>query len=258
MALREPAIEQPKEFKFASATLKRAEEIIAKYPNGRQQSAVMPILDIVQRQCGGWLPVVAMNAIADLLDMPYIKVYEVASFYTMYNLEPVGEHLIQVCRTTPCWLRGSDKLTKACKKKLDVDIGGTSSDGKFTLVEVECLGACVNAPMVQINDNYFEDLTTEQMEQILDDLAENKKIQIGTQINRQTSAPTGELTSLHQFDKEADKLASLATAAAKNSSKKPATKASKSSKSKTSTAKATKASAKKGTTKKTPAKKGSK
>src|SRR5690606_36067214 len=157
-------------------------EICKKYPVGKQQSAVMAALDLVQRQAGGWLPVPAMHAVAEQLDMPYIRVYEVASFYTMYNLEPVGKHLIQVCRTTPCWLRGSDSLTHACRKKLGIGLGETTADKEFTLVEVECLGACVNAPMVQINDDYYEDLTPQIMEEIIDDLAAGKKRKIGTQI----------------------------------------------------------------------------
>lgn len=196
--LREPYEKQPKTFEFTAANLKKAKKIIAKYPKGREQSAVIPMLDIAQRQANGWLPVPAMEAVADLLNMPYIRVYEVASFYSMFNLKPVGKHLIQVCRTTPCWLRGSDELTKRCKSKLDVDMGGTSKDGNFTLVEVECLGACVNAPMVQINDNYYEDLTPESLDDILDRLAAGKKVSVGTQINRQNSAPVGEQTTLQQ------------------------------------------------------------
>lgn len=196
MSVREPAQDQPKDFEFSKENQKKVDEIIAKYPEGRQQSAVMPLLDIAQRQNENWVSVPAMNKIADILGMPYIKVYEVASFYTMYNLKPVGKHLIQVCRTTPCWLRGADDLTNTCKKKLGVDIGGTSDDGEFTLVEVECLGACVNAPMVQINDDYYEDLTPKQTEKILDELKAGKKVSIGTQIKRVNSAPEGGATTL--------------------------------------------------------------
>lgn len=191
MSFREPALKQPQDFAFSKDALKRAEEIIAKYPEGRQQSAMIPMLDMAQRENGGWLSVLAMNEVATLLDVPYIRVYEVASFYTMFNLKPVGEHLIQVCRTTPCWLRGSDALTEACKSKLGIKKGETTKDGKFTLLEVECLGACVNAPMVQINDHYYEDLSPEIFTQILDDLAANKKVKIGTQIDRLNSAPVG-------------------------------------------------------------------
>ncbi len=196
MAARHPAVEQPDDFVISAANLKKIKAIIAKYPKGRQRSAVIPALDIVQRQAGGWIPVPAMNAVAELLDMPYIRVYEVASFYSMFNLSPVGEYFIQVCRTTPCWLRGSDKLTNHCKKKFGIEIGQTTADKKFTLVEVECLGACVNAPMVQINDDYYEDLSEENFDALLDNLAGGKKVKIGTQVDRMHSAPVGGLTTL--------------------------------------------------------------
>jgi len=191
MAIREATINQPEEFTISADTLKQAKNIIAKYPVGKQRSAVMPMLDLVQRQAGGWLPIAAMQAVGDLLDMPYMKVYEVASFFTLYNLKPVGKRLVQVCRTTPCWLRGSDDITKACKDKLGIDIGCTSEDGEFTLVEVECLGACVNAPMVQINDDFYEDLTPAIMDKILNDLSSGIDVKIGTQIDRHHSAPVG-------------------------------------------------------------------
>jgi NADH-quinone oxidoreductase subunit E len=196
MSVREPAIEQPKDFEFSKENLKAVKEIVAKYPEGKQQSAVMPMLDLAQRQNGGWISIPAMDKIADILGMPYIKVYEVASFYTMYNIKPVGKHLVQVCRTTPCWLRGADNITKTCKSKLGIELGETTPDGEFTLVEVECLGACVNAPMVQINDDYYEDLTTEQVTKLLDDLKAGKKVSVGTQINRVNSAPEGGATTL--------------------------------------------------------------
>lgn len=188
---------QPKSFSFTPANVKKAKAIIAKYPEGRQASAVMPLLDIAQRQHDNWVPVAAMEAVADMLDMPYIRVYEVATFYTMFNLAPVGENFIQVCRTTPCWLRGSDKIASACMKKAGTkSLGETSKDKKFTVVEVECLGACVNAPMVQINDDYYEDLTPEQITTLMDDLKKGKKPKIGTQIKRQHAAPEGGLTTL--------------------------------------------------------------
>jgi NADH-quinone oxidoreductase subunit E len=177
-------------FTFTAANLKKAKEIIAKYPKGRQRSATLPLLDLAQRQNDdNWLPQDALDYIADMLELAPIKVYEVASFYTMFNLKPVGKNHIQVCRTTPCWLRGSDMVTKTCKDKLGIDLGETTKDGKFTLTEVECLGACVNAPMIQINDDYFEDLTKESMEEIIDDLSAGKKIKIGSQTGRQCSAP---------------------------------------------------------------------
>ncbi len=203
MSSREPAKDQPKEFKFSADNEKRIRGIIGKYPEGRQQSAVIPALDIAQRQAGGWLPIAAMDAVADMLDMPYIRVYEVATFYSMFNMQPVGENFIQVCRTTPCWLRGSDKITRTCLNKTGTEkLGEISADGKFTTVEVECLGACVNAPMVQINDDYYEDLTPEIIEKLIEDLAAGKKPKIGTQINRKNSAPTGELTSLKKASGE--------------------------------------------------------
>jgi NADH-quinone oxidoreductase subunit E len=146
---------------------------------------------MAQRQAGGWLPRAAMEHVAQVLELAPIRVYEVASFYTMFNLEPVGKHLVQVCRTTPCWLRGSDELTNLCRKKLGVELGETTKDDQFTLVEVECLGACVNAPMVQINDDYYEDLTPENFDRLLDDLAAGKKPKIGSQTGRQGSAPIG-------------------------------------------------------------------
>ncbi len=178
-------------FRFTPENLKRIESIVAKYPEGRQQSAVIAVLDIAQRQNSNWLSVDAMNAVAEILSMPYIRVYEVATFYTMFNLKPVGKNFIQLCRTTPCWLRGSDELKKLCKDKLGIGKGETTADGLFTVTEVECLGACVNAPMVQINDDYYEDLNKENFSQLLDDLKAGKKPKIGTQIKRLNSAPIG-------------------------------------------------------------------
>lgn len=186
------AFKQPESFEFSKENQKRVKEIVAKYPKGRQRSATIPLLDLAQRQAGGWLPRAAMDHVAEVLELAPIRVYEVASFYTMFNLEPVGEHLIQVCRTTPCWLRGSDDLTNSCRKKLGIDIGETTEDGKFTLVEVECLGACVNAPMVQINDDYYEDLDVKHFEKMLDDLSVGKKVKVGPQGGRHSSEPVGE------------------------------------------------------------------
>src|SRR6201996_3583197 len=187
---------QPQEFAFTPEHLTRAKTIIAKYPAGRQASAVIPLLDIAQRQSGNWLPRAAMDYVADLLDMPRIKVYEVATFYTMFNLNPVGENFIQVCTTTPCWLRGSSAIVKACHDKLGIDAGESTADGKFTVTEVECLGACVNAPMVQINDDFYEDLTPEIMGKIIDELKAGKKISIGSQTGRRGSCPQKGPTSL--------------------------------------------------------------
>jgi NADH-quinone oxidoreductase E subunit len=189
MADRNPHIVQPQSYSMSEEVASKSRKIIAKYPAGRQKSAVMPILDLVQRHNNNWLSVPAMQKVAEMLDMPYIKVYEVASFYTMYNLSPVGKYHLQVCRTTPCWIRGSDSLTNLCKTKLNVGKGETTSDGNFTLTEVECLGACVNAPVVQINDDFYEDLTSDMFSGILDALSEGKRPAHGTQIKRLNSAP---------------------------------------------------------------------
>ena len=187
---------QPKSFTFTPDNLARAEKIIAKYPVGRQQSAVIPLLDIAQRQNDNWLPQAAMDYVGSMLDMPPIRVYEVASFYTMFNLKPVGENFVQVCTTTPCWLRGSADIVSTCKKKLGIGIGETTADGKFTLTEVECLGACVNAPMVQINDDFYEDLTPELMEKVIDTLKAGKKPEVGSQTGRRGSCAQKGPTSL--------------------------------------------------------------
>jgi NADH-quinone oxidoreductase subunit E len=186
---------QPKSFAFTEANLAEAKKHIAKYPQGRQASAVMPLLWLAQYQ-EGWVSRAAMDVVADMLDMAPIRVYEVATFYTMYNLKPVGKHLIQVCRTTPCWLRGADALTEHCKKKLGIGLKETTADGKFTLMEVECLGACVNAPMVQINDDFYEDLTPETLGKVLDELAAGRQPKIGPQVDRLNSAPVGGMTTL--------------------------------------------------------------
>jgi len=185
-------------FSFTPDNQARAEKIIAKYPAGRQASAVIPLLDIAQRQNENWLPQEAMDYIADMLDMPRIRVYEVASFYTMFNLKPVGKNFVQVCTTTPCWLRGSAEIVTTCKKKLGIGPGDTSPDGKFTLAEVECLGACVNAPMVQINDDFYEDLTPELMEKLLDTLKVGQKPESGSQTGRRGSCAQNGPTSLKE------------------------------------------------------------
>lgn len=183
-------------FAFTPENLEWAKGQIAKYPAGRQASAVMPLLDRAQRQNGGWLSVPAIEHVANLLGMAYIRVYEVASFYTMYNLHPVGKHVIEVCTTTPCWLRGSDKVVEACKKNLGIGFGETTADGEFTLLEVECLGACVNAPMLSYRDEYYEDLDETSTGRILDTIKRGEKPKAGPQIDRQTSAPVGGPTTL--------------------------------------------------------------
>ena len=194
--------EQPATFAFAPDNLKRAEKIIAKYPAGRQQSALLPLLDLAQRQHGNWLPRAAMDYVAGLLDIAPIRAYEVATFYTMFNLNPVGTWFVQICTTTPCWLRGSDEIVKACEHKLGIGLNETTPDGKFTLKEVECLGACVNAPMVQINDDYYEDLTAESMKAILTALVEGREVPIGSQTGRRGSMPEGGPTSLQKLAKK--------------------------------------------------------
>ncbi len=186
---------QPASFAFTPELEAEAREIIAKYPKGRQQSAVMPLLYLVQRQLG-WVPVAGMDVVGRMLEMPAIGVYEVATFYTMYNLEPVGEHLIQVCTTTPCMLCGSDAIVEACISHLRIGWDETTTDGKFTLKEVECLGACVNAPMVQINDDFYEDLTAESMVELLEALRRGESPKMGPQNGRHTSEPLGGATTL--------------------------------------------------------------
>jgi NADH-quinone oxidoreductase E subunit len=176
-------------FNFDADNKALTKTVIAKYPKGRQASAVLPLLDLAQRQNDGWLSRSAMDHVAEVLDMAPIRVYEVATFYSMYNLKPVGKHHVQVCTTTPCWLRGSDEVLDACKKRLGIEPGETTADGNFTLDEVECLAACVNAPMIQIADDYYEDLDAQSVTQILDDLAAGKTPTPGPQVKRQTSAP---------------------------------------------------------------------
>ncbi len=193
--------EQPRDFTFDAENLERAAAIIAKYPEGRQTSAVMPLLDLAQRQNDGWLPKAAMDTVAVMLDMPLIRVYEVATFYTMYNLKPVGKHHVQVCTNLPCWLRGSDAIADACKRKLGIDFGMTTEDGMFTLSEVECLGACVNAPMMQIGDDYYEDLDSDSAGAIMDELKSGGVPKPGSQTGRHGSEPAAGLTSLKEAGK---------------------------------------------------------
>ena len=183
-------------FAFDDTYRARAETIVARYPEGRQQSAVIPLLDLAQRQAGGWLPTEALEHVASYLDMPKIRVLEVASFYSMFNLEPVGKNFVQLCRTTPCWLRGSDDLRAVAKDVTGCGLGETSEDGAFTVVEVECLGACCNAPMVQINDEYYEDLTADSFKDVLEALKRGETPKPGSQSGRAGSEPTGERASL--------------------------------------------------------------
>jgi NADH-quinone oxidoreductase subunit E len=183
-------------FEFSPEFLERANAYIAKYPENRQASAVLPLLDLAQRQNGGWVSREAMAYIAGLLDMAEIRIYEVATFYTMVNLNPVGKYFIQLCRTTPCWLCGSEDLLKACTEELGIGVGESTDDGMFTLVEVECLGACVNAPMVQINDDFYEDLSAARIKEIIAMLRRGEQPPAGSQTGRQTSAPATGATTL--------------------------------------------------------------
>jgi NADH-quinone oxidoreductase subunit E len=191
-------------FAWTDTNAKRAKAIIARYPEGRQASAVIPLLDLAQRQVGaetetqGWLPIPVMEFVGKELGMPYVRVLEVATFYTMFNLAPVGRFHVQVCGTTPCMLKGSDDVFAACKKR-GMRKGKTTEDGLFTLSEVECLGACANAPMVQINDDNYEDLTEESMGAILDALAAGRTPKPGPQVHRQTSCPEGGPTTLKKM-----------------------------------------------------------
>ena len=182
-----------------------------KYPKGKQASAVVPLLWLAQKDNQGWLSEPAMRVVADRLDMPWIRVYEVATFYTMFRLKPVGKHHIQLCGTTPCMLRGANDLKEVCRRKIG-SIGEISEDGKFSWEEVECLGACVNAPMVQINDDYFEDLDVSSFEQILSELNQGVKVKSGTQIDRLNSQACGGSITLKEaslFDGSRNKLRSL-------------------------------------------------
>lgn len=180
---------QPKIFKWTLENLKKIERIIEKYPKNRKQSAVMPLLDLAQRQNKGWLSQKAIENVSKTLEMPLIRVMEIATFYSMFNLEPVGRYFIQLCRTTPCWLKGCDNLLNIAKKITGCELGSTSNDNLFTLVEVECLGACCNAPAVQINDNYYEDLNEETFTKMLINLKQSKQIKSGSQIGRISSEP---------------------------------------------------------------------
>ena len=185
---------QPESFAFSAENIEWSKGQIAKYPEGRQASAIIPLLWQAQKQ-EGWLSEPAIRYIADMLDMPYMRALEVATFYTMFNLSPVGEHFVQLCGTTPCWLRGADDLKAVCREVIG-EQGDITEDGKLSWLEVECLGACVNAPMVQINDDFYEDLTAESFGQILTDLRQGKEVATGPQNSRSASEPEGGLTVL--------------------------------------------------------------
>jgi NADH-quinone oxidoreductase E subunit len=189
MSLRRPSKEQPENFEFNTSSLEAAKAIVAKYPKDKQQSSVMALLYIAQKQNSNWIPLAAMKCIGKFLDMPYIKVYEVATFYTMYNLSPVGKNFIQVCTTTPCMIRGAYKLVEACKEKISENENELSKDQSCSWMEVECLGACVNAPMMQINDDYFEDLDKEKTLKILDGILNGETPKPGSYRGRTNNEP---------------------------------------------------------------------
>ena len=180
------------DFEWSKENFNKIYKILKKYPSNKSQSAVIPLLDLAQRQNHGWLSKNSMEKVAETLSMSYIRVLEVATFYSMFNLEPIGKNFVQICRTTPCWLRGSEKLSKVAQEICDTKLGSTSEDQKFTVVEVECLGACCNAPMIQINDEYYEDLDEDSFRKLLIDLKTNKSIKSGSQIGRKSSQPERE------------------------------------------------------------------
>jgi len=189
MSLRRPAKNQPISFEFTSSSMEEATKVVSKYPKGKQQSAVMALLYIAQKQNDNWIPLAAMKYIAKFLDMPYIKVYEVATFYSMYNLSPVGKYFVQVCTTTPCMIRGASKLVEACKEKISENENELSNENKCSWMEVECLGACVNAPMMQINDYYYEDLDKEKTLEIFDKILKGKNPKPGSYRGRLNTEP---------------------------------------------------------------------
>lgn len=187
---------QPESFEFSADNLEVAKTYISRYPEGQQASAVLPLLDLAQRQCGGWLPRAAMDYVAETLGMAPVRVYEVVSFYEMYYDRPMGEHMVRVCTTTPCMLRGAQDILAACKDELGVGVGETTADGKFSLTEFECLGACVNAPIVWIDDDFYEDLDQDLIRRVIKGFRDGKPPEPGSQTDRQTSAPAGGLTTL--------------------------------------------------------------
>jgi NADH-quinone oxidoreductase subunit E len=195
MSVRRLAENQPEAFAFTRENEGKCEEILQKYPEGREASAVIPLLWLAQKQNDYWLPKAAIEKVAQKLDMPFIRALEIATFYTMFNLAPVGRFHVQMCGTTPCLLVGSNAIKEILLRRIG-DQGKVTADGMFSWIEVECLGACCNAPMVQINEDYYEDLTPQNFEKLLDDLAAGRPVKIGSQTGRVTSEPAGGLTSL--------------------------------------------------------------
>jgi len=189
MSLKKVHDEQPNKFIFSVENLKKVEDILKRYPEKNKKSAVMPLLYLAQKQNENWIPLAAIKYIAKYLSMSYISVYEVATFYTMYNLAPVGKHFIQVCTTTPCLIRGADKIVKICKEKISPNESEVSKESNCSWMEVECLGACVSAPMIQVNDDYYEDLDEKSTREILDSLIKNKPLKPGSYRGRKNTAP---------------------------------------------------------------------
>ncbi len=196
MSLKKISKDQPEKFEFNDKNIELAKKMINNYPEGKQQSAVMSLLYLAQRQNNNWIPLAAMKYIAKFLNMPYIKVYEVATFYSMYNLSPVGKFFYQVCTTTPCMLRGAYKLVDICKKKISNKENEISSDGYSSWMEVECLGACINAPMIQINDEYYEDLDEKKLENIIEQTMKGETPKPGSYRGRVNSEPENNRTTL--------------------------------------------------------------
>ncbi|MEC7651758.1 MAG: NADH-quinone oxidoreductase subunit NuoE [Pseudomonadota bacterium] len=190
---------QPDSFAFTKENEAEIKRIVAKYPKGRQASAVMPLLDLAQRQHDNWIPMKAIELIARKLDMAEIRVLEVATFYTMFNLKPVGRYFLQACTTTPCWLRGSDNMMRCIKDRYGISSGETSECGRFTLLEVECLGACVNAPILQVNDDFYEDLDYASTSALLDSLEADAPLAVGSVTGRSGSEADGGATTLREL-----------------------------------------------------------
>ena len=196
MSLKKISKEQPKDFEFNKINMELANKMVKNYPEGKQQSAVMSLLYLAQRQNNNWIPLAAMKYIAKFLGMPYIKVYEVATFYSMYNLSPVGKFFYQVCTTTPCMLRGAYNLVDVCKNKISKNENEISADGHYSWMEVECLGACINAPMIQINNDYYEDLDEKKLEKIIDQTSKGETPKPGSYRGRINSEPENNRTTL--------------------------------------------------------------